>query len=70
MWLQLYGLTDYILKAKGTSSALQDAICVIESPWIEPQTHNKKFVVVGNPFMQGQTDCKNPPTGSQLKKWF
>nr|UHK05054.1 MAG: ORF1 [Torque teno midi virus] len=70
LWLQLYGLTDYILKAKGTSSALQDAICVIESPWIEPQTHNKKFVVIGNPFMQGQTDCKNPPTGIQLNKWF
>nr|UHK05036.1 MAG: ORF1 [Torque teno midi virus] len=70
LWLQLYGLTDYIKKAKGSSSSMQDLICVIESPYIEPQTHNKKFVVVGNPFMKGQTDCGNPPPGSLLNKWF
>ncbi|BAG84581.1 hypothetical protein [Torque teno midi virus 15] len=70
LWLQLYGLTDYILKVKGTSSALQDAICVIESPYIEPQTHNKKFVFVGNPFMNGLTECGNQPPGWLLSKWF
>lgn len=70
LWLQLYGLTDYIKKAKGSSSSMQDLICVIESPYIEPQTHNKKFVVVGNSFMKGLTDCGNPPPGSLLNKWF
>nr|UHK05053.1 MAG: ORF1 [Torque teno midi virus] len=70
LWLQLYGLTDYIKKAKGSSSSMQDLICVIESPYIEPQTHNKKFVVVGNNFMKGLTDCGNPVPGSLLTKWF
>nr|UHK05067.1 MAG: ORF1 [Torque teno midi virus] len=70
LWLQLYGLTDYIKKAKGSSSSMQDLICVIESPYIEPQTHNKKFVVVGNNFMKGLTDCGNPVPGSLLNKWF
>nr|UHK05072.1 MAG: ORF1 [Torque teno midi virus] len=70
LWLQLYGLTDYIKKAKGSSSSMQDLICVIESPYIEPQTHNKKFVIVGNNFMKGLTDCGNPVPGSLLNKWF
>nr|BAG84585.1 hypothetical protein [Torque teno midi virus] len=70
LWLQLYGLRDYILKVKGSISALQDSICVIESPFIMPQTHNKKFVVVSNTFMNGLTDCGNAPLGHQLTKWF
>nr|BAG84589.1 hypothetical protein [Torque teno midi virus] len=70
LWLQLYGLRDYILKVKGSISALQDYIAVIESPFIQPQTHNKKFVVVSNTFMQGLTDCGNPPSAHQLNHWF
>nr|UHM27410.1 MAG: ORF1 [Torque teno midi virus] len=69
LWLLLYGLQDYILKAKNTTSALTDHICVIQSRAIFP-IHDQ-IVVIGNNFMNGLDECGNQPLNPALiDKWF
>nr|UHK05043.1 MAG: ORF1 [Torque teno midi virus] len=69
IWLILFGVQDYILKAKGSSSALRDYICVIKSNAFFP-THDR-IVIIGNKFLKGQTECGEVPTSStQVDKWF
>nr|UHK03805.1 MAG: ORF1 [Torque teno midi virus] len=68
LWLLFYGLEDYILKAKNSSGALRDYICVIQSNAIFPQ--HDKHVLIGNNFLNGLTECGTTPTAGQLDKWF
>nr|UHK05059.1 MAG: ORF1 [Torque teno midi virus] len=68
IWLMLFGLQDYILKAKGSTSALRDSICVIQSKAFYPQ--HEQIVVVGNNFLNGLTECGQQPTSTLLNKWF
>ncbi len=69
IWLILFGVQDYILKAKGSSSALRDYICVIKSNAFFP-THDR-IVIIENKFLKGQTECGEVPTSAtQIDKWF
>lgn len=68
LWLIFFGVQDYILKAKGSSSALRDYICVIYSKAIFPVL--PRVVLIGNNFLNGLTECGVTPTGTNIDKWF
>nr|UHK05041.1 MAG: ORF1 [Torque teno midi virus] len=69
LWLLLYGLQDYILKAKGSSGALRDYICVMYSKAFYPTLD--RVVVIGPKFLKGLTECGEVPNNPVLiDKWF
>lgn len=68
LWLMFYGVEDYILKAKGTSGALADYICVIQSPALFPRL--TRYVLIGSNFLNGLTTCGTTPTGVTIDKWI
>ena len=68
LWLMFYGLEDYILKAKNSSGALRDYICVIVSNAIYPQ--HERHVLIGNNFLNGLTECGITPNANHLNQCF
>nr|UHM27396.1 MAG: ORF1 [Torque teno midi virus] len=69
LWLLMFGLQDYILKAKNTTSALQGYICVIQSKAIFP-VHDQ-IVVIGNNFLSGLTECGVQPLNPvAIDNWY